>query len=808
MAESHESDENGHFKSKAQLQDNEEEQDDIQDFKDEVHEFEDPHKEEYFFANGHLEIHSIECKHLKSVELVGKNDPFVKLAYSGSDWVASTQPIQNVDDPVWHNVNMVLPVTAVMLEEGRISVEVWDQNTLMKDKLIGLGDTSVLELLGMVDKKTPLAISIQLHNDKSKPVGEVVLQMTLKSLSVQDEEDQLLALERAVATPMKEIKQQEEQLEVVELDHEDQREELKEENEEKEEKEVVFMSTREDDNVNDNALEMKNEDTVEISDVSSEVKCHNRKKSHEEGKATTNALQLTNVDDSITSEHFDQANIAADLEVESKQNSAKEEEQPLALGNAKNIMPSDFKNEDTVEIISVEKSIRDKDNLDVNVNVKKEDAAKDLQLTDVDDNNSEEKVDIESKNDSLKVEPVIKTDEVNSNNTFFHEEEKSVAQSTPKDEDEQTASDIDINNEKLDKPDKYIDVDENVDDMIAEFETAISDHGKSKDDNDASTDSKENEEKEESEETRENANDLQLTNVDDDVNNVSESLMPMEPGNRVDNSNDTSDVKRKERCEISIGSDETNSKKVDKEKEKEENPCGVTNNNDNEDNDNDDDDNVDNMIAEFESTENSKSKDSKEVSGEVNENRDDLQLTNVEDSDIIGAEDQRAENETNDDSVNKTFKDDKYDSKTEASQSQYSEVNENYAEEEKREHDNVDDIIAEFEANSFENGKSKDDKEMSLDVKATSDELQLTNVEDKVEKSNGNTNNVSQCEAVENVKSKCNTNESSEDTVSSSTKEAKKELTKELSVPALINIESSHSEDIDDMIAEFESGKL
>lgn len=132
------------------------------------------------FTSGTIEIHTIKCQNLKNVEIMGKNDPYVKLAFSGSEWVDATLPLDNVDTPVWKDLDMDIEVTADMIDEDRISVEVWDQNTAMKDKFIGRGDTSVQRLLQTLDSPHPIDLIIPLQDDKKKIVGEAIIFGTLK----------------------------------------------------------------------------------------------------------------------------------------------------------------------------------------------------------------------------------------------------------------------------------------------------------------------------------------------------------------------------------------------------------------------------------------------------------------------------------------------------------------------------------------------------------------------------------------------------------------------------------------------------
>ena len=132
------------------------------------------------FISGTIEIHTVKCTDLKNVELWGKNDPYVKLAFSGSEWVDATQPLDNVDTPVWKDLDMDIEVTADMIEEDHISVEVWDQNTATKDKFIGRGSTNLSRLKQTLDSQKPVDLVIPLFDEKEKSVGNTIIYATLK----------------------------------------------------------------------------------------------------------------------------------------------------------------------------------------------------------------------------------------------------------------------------------------------------------------------------------------------------------------------------------------------------------------------------------------------------------------------------------------------------------------------------------------------------------------------------------------------------------------------------------------------------
>jgi Ca2+-dependent lipid-binding protein len=132
------------------------------------------------FTSGTIEIHTIKCINLKNVEIMGENDPYVKLAFSGSEWMDATPPLDNESTPVWKDLDMDIEVTADMMDEDRISVEVWDENTLRKDKLIGRGDSSVERLLQSLDTHKPIDIIIPLFDENKKRVGKAILYATLK----------------------------------------------------------------------------------------------------------------------------------------------------------------------------------------------------------------------------------------------------------------------------------------------------------------------------------------------------------------------------------------------------------------------------------------------------------------------------------------------------------------------------------------------------------------------------------------------------------------------------------------------------
>ena len=132
------------------------------------------------FVQGTIKIHLIKCTNVKNVEWMGKNDPYAKLSFSGSEWVDATPPLENVDEPVWKDLDMNIEVTAAMVEEDRINIELWDENSVTSDKFIGRGDTGVKRLLQTLDKEMSVDLTMDLLDDKNNKSGEVVMYATLE----------------------------------------------------------------------------------------------------------------------------------------------------------------------------------------------------------------------------------------------------------------------------------------------------------------------------------------------------------------------------------------------------------------------------------------------------------------------------------------------------------------------------------------------------------------------------------------------------------------------------------------------------
>jgi hypothetical protein len=124
-----------------------------------------------------LKVVKISSSGLKSVEMLGKNDPFVRLAF-GRGWAVETKAVPNAGSAAeWRfgpggDELKALEVTPKELEEGALSVTVLDHNDMLSHGLIGDWTGSLKSLLSLdVGKEGEL--DVQLKDKKGKASGNI-----------------------------------------------------------------------------------------------------------------------------------------------------------------------------------------------------------------------------------------------------------------------------------------------------------------------------------------------------------------------------------------------------------------------------------------------------------------------------------------------------------------------------------------------------------------------------------------------------------------------------------------------------------
>ena len=116
-----------------------------------------------------LVIKSIEAHELPAVEyLGGKNDNYAKICFKEFSLVTSTLDGAGAD-AVWNDLNASLDVENTGLSEsGRFKIEVWDENSMARDTLIGEADIDATDVVKTgIDKTFKVQLTRKdMHNTK------------------------------------------------------------------------------------------------------------------------------------------------------------------------------------------------------------------------------------------------------------------------------------------------------------------------------------------------------------------------------------------------------------------------------------------------------------------------------------------------------------------------------------------------------------------------------------------------------------------------------------------------------------------
>lgn len=115
----------------------------------------------------------LHAKQLKSIEMFGNNDPFVNLSFG--DWSQRTTTRQDAGaEAEWvyemHDHNMLFEASGRELDEIPLHIEVFDENSLVKSKLIGSGDVFV---------RQSGKLRVELRDDNSKHSGIVEIDVAI-----------------------------------------------------------------------------------------------------------------------------------------------------------------------------------------------------------------------------------------------------------------------------------------------------------------------------------------------------------------------------------------------------------------------------------------------------------------------------------------------------------------------------------------------------------------------------------------------------------------------------------------------------
>jgi Ca2+-dependent lipid-binding protein len=137
------------------------------------------------FVSGTISIKKIQCTELKNVELIGKNDPYVKLTIENEHF--ETEYLENGgSNVIFENLDMTKIVEKDFVEFEYINVQVYDKNSVTSDVFVGEGQIFLKSLLNRQD--TDLDFTTDIIDKKSdKVTGKVTLYLRLDGNRVSKE---------------------------------------------------------------------------------------------------------------------------------------------------------------------------------------------------------------------------------------------------------------------------------------------------------------------------------------------------------------------------------------------------------------------------------------------------------------------------------------------------------------------------------------------------------------------------------------------------------------------------------------------
>ena len=131
------------------------------------------------FKNGELAVRRITARGLTNKELFGKSDPYVKLSLEGNDMVQTKVKSGEGDNVTWDNLDYKFAVTDFVLRGKDMLVEVFDENSLRADTLIGRAETS-MKAAGASNKiGSSVEISVAIRDAVGRKTGRIILDAVL-----------------------------------------------------------------------------------------------------------------------------------------------------------------------------------------------------------------------------------------------------------------------------------------------------------------------------------------------------------------------------------------------------------------------------------------------------------------------------------------------------------------------------------------------------------------------------------------------------------------------------------------------------
>jgi Ca2+-dependent lipid-binding protein/Ca2+-binding EF-hand superfamily protein len=130
------------------------------------------------FTQAILHVESIRTFNLKNMEMIGQQDPFVVLTLNDYSYKTFTAQDQG-SDVLFDYLDAKTIVNAETITNGKMLIEVWDENTVTAHALIGTASTN-LRKLSKIDEL--VEINVNLKDKKGAPTGRLTLNMKLENV--------------------------------------------------------------------------------------------------------------------------------------------------------------------------------------------------------------------------------------------------------------------------------------------------------------------------------------------------------------------------------------------------------------------------------------------------------------------------------------------------------------------------------------------------------------------------------------------------------------------------------------------------
>ena len=128
------------------------------------------------FKNGKLEILKIQTYDLKNTEsglLSSSYNPYCTLKLGDINNIRTGTLKNTGEDFLWDFLTVNFDVTSDLLMQNSLEVEIYDDNVLCKDRLMGQGSASLIQCGAMIGET--VIFTVHLVDGKSKPCGRAVI---------------------------------------------------------------------------------------------------------------------------------------------------------------------------------------------------------------------------------------------------------------------------------------------------------------------------------------------------------------------------------------------------------------------------------------------------------------------------------------------------------------------------------------------------------------------------------------------------------------------------------------------------------